>query len=248
MIYTPYIITTIGRSGSSLLCETLAKTGVMGEPLEYFNKGFPNGHPRINGTPHTLGYFFQIAEQTASSNGVFGFKTSWESFTNGFLPLLGDFRLLKLIRPFMFHLSRRDLVGQTISLHRSITTKVWAVKDDVQVDQHKKYAYDLKALEDTAERIFRLEQQWFGFYQRYGVRPEYLWYENIASHVEAVVDGMTRTVTGGIAEFDTVTKQRVMRDELTQEIRERLIAESTKLPRLVSRWEDFLQRRSNYVG
>jgi trehalose 2-sulfotransferase len=77
-----YLLCCIERTGSNLLAEALAGTGIAGQPVEYFN---PAGQQRpwmrgILGDSTLVDGFSKILAAGTTPNGVFGVKVHWSHF------------------------------------------------------------------------------------------------------------------------------------------------------------------------
>ena len=145
-----YLVCATERSGSTLLCELLAGTGVAGRPEEYFE--FLNASGRVR---QPREYFADAAdpsilellaparaaaagaspwaerlaaarERGTTPNGVFGAKMMWA--------YLGDFLAHgepeEQLGPLRWvHVERRDTLAQAISLWRAVQTAQWRAED-----------------------------------------------------------------------------------------------------------------------
>src|SRR5271156_6210986 len=74
-----YVICTAPRTGSSLLCAALWRTGIAGRPAEYFDVHAHNDehwqkHFAIRDNREYLG---KVVDAGTTDNGVFGFKLHW---------------------------------------------------------------------------------------------------------------------------------------------------------------------------
>jgi LPS sulfotransferase NodH len=69
-----YAICTSGRSGSNLLCQYLSSTGMLGNPLEYFNGSGRRllGYPEYPEDPAKQ--IDWILTEGATPNGIYGLK------------------------------------------------------------------------------------------------------------------------------------------------------------------------------
>jgi trehalose 2-sulfotransferase len=82
-----YIIYATQRSGSTLLCEALKNTGVVGRPAEYFTPSYILKHTEhwgvsLRNKEYWLGdaYLQRVYETGITPNGVFGLKLLWATF------------------------------------------------------------------------------------------------------------------------------------------------------------------------
>src|SRR5213596_585083 len=75
-----YIIASVQRSGTHLLCSILRSTGVAGSPAEYFlSKPGETWEARWS-APSRLPYIERVLEQNTTADGVFGTAVMWSYF------------------------------------------------------------------------------------------------------------------------------------------------------------------------
>ena len=146
-----YLVAATQRSGSTLLCRSLADTGVAGRAEEYFLCGppdafppgwtfwedglFAQGHDNLD----REGYLELVFELGTTTNGVFGAKLMWNNvpWVLDKLWQLPRFRgldraaTLQALFPnlHVVHLVRRDRVRQAVSWARAAQEGVWVVSD-----------------------------------------------------------------------------------------------------------------------
>ena len=150
-----YLVCATERSGSTLLCELLAATGVAGRPEEYFEFLSATGRARqpreyfpedadpsilellapldapLAPVPHRL-RLADALERGTTSNGVFGAKMMW-----AYLPdFLAHGEPEEQLGPLRWvHVERRDTLAQAISLWRAVQTAQWrAGERDAEVE------------------------------------------------------------------------------------------------------------------
>src|SRR5690348_4387329 len=75
-----YLVCGTPRSGSSLLCEALANTGVAGGPEEYFQPANEIIWKERWGVSTYVEYLAHTIEQCTTPNGAFGAKMMWGYF------------------------------------------------------------------------------------------------------------------------------------------------------------------------
>jgi LPS sulfotransferase NodH len=224
-----YAVCTSGRSGSNLLCQYLASTGLLGNPLEYFNAPARRmfGYPDYPDEPTRQ--IEHVLTMGATENGIFGLKvfpTQIDQLGNsvgwaGSLPNLA-FVLLK----------RRDVLGQAISNLRATQTRQWRSTMPPEglpaYDGHQIYAHLRGAVHDHA--------RWNMFFARNGVVPTRIWYEDMLDDAQAVVDKVAALF--GLAGRATIKREKIglgiQRDALNEEWRARFLAEFRNLDTLDS--------------
>jgi trehalose 2-sulfotransferase len=117
-----YAICTSGRSGSNLLCQYLSSTGVLGNPLEYFNGSSRRllGYPEYPDDPSRQ--IDWILTEGATPNGIYGLKV----FPAQVEQIEKSVRWTELLPGLRFVLlNRRDILGQALSAVRALQTEQW---------------------------------------------------------------------------------------------------------------------------
>lgn len=120
-----YIIGTVGRTGSSLLCDWLKSLKVLGTPHEYYTEGFPKRYAKEFHLPescsaHSMEYFqWIISRGHGDLNGI---KMDYWTWWN--LPFHVQKILVQTCRCFIW-LRRRDVIRQAVSLHVAAKTGSW---------------------------------------------------------------------------------------------------------------------------
>ena len=175
---TTYLICSTGRSGSTLLCDLMRRTTVMGVPHEYANLS-NHGQPliqRLNKTGGNSismeGYFDAIVRARTSANGVFGMK----AHPNQFLPLLKSgfirhyFSGLKYI-----HIQRRDLLAQAVSWNKASQTGKWTSLEQEKAEP----AFSFDGIEQAMAVIAGQNALWQHFFILNGIEPLQIVYEDL---------------------------------------------------------------------
>ena len=75
-----YVIASVQRSGTHLLCSILRSTGIAGSPEEYFLSKPGETWEKRWGTPSREAYVQHILRQNTAANGVFGAVVMWSYF------------------------------------------------------------------------------------------------------------------------------------------------------------------------
>ena len=144
-----YLVCATERSGSTLLCELLAGTGVAGRPEEFFEflsatgrvrqprEYFPDDadasilellpplEPPAPPVPHER-RLAEALERGRTPNGVWGSKMMW-AYLEDFLAHGDPERQLGPLR--WVHVERDDTLAQAISLWRAVQTAQWRAED-----------------------------------------------------------------------------------------------------------------------
>lgn len=230
------------RSGSSLLCEALANSGLVGQPFEYFNAVRMRSLASRWNAPDQAAYLGELFERTSTPNGVFGAKLAPHDLSlvlEGLRDLAGpgpsDAELLADAFPAARYvwITRADKVRQAISLERANQTGQWG---DIGVRLPLALArprFDRDAIEDRLRLIAEYETAWLERFAAAGVEPVRVAYEEVAADHEGsarrVLDELGIEVPG-----DLVFGPRRLRrqaDALNDRWAERFAYESARAAR-----------------
>lgn len=178
-----YVICAYPRTGSHLLAESLTSIGA-GTPREYLNPMTSRGDeifPRPGYLePDPIAYFQHIRREN-TVNGVFGVKIHY--------PQLAVFDdgpdvLMKLL-PGAKYLSvtRRRTIRQAVSYAKATQSGAW--RTDLRQRRRPRFNHlrILKHLLFVAQEV----EQWERFYERYGIKPLRLVYEDIDEDYDATM-------------------------------------------------------------
>ena len=219
-----YSISFTLRSGSTLLCQDL-RTARLGDPGEYFQ--FPVS-PILGGT--LAEHLAQMAESW--DTGFIGIKLNWYQMTEVITRLQAEgyaesvsFDLRDVFPNFHYlHILRKDKVGQTVSAWRAHESGTWHVPAGSDDDPGRP-PYDFAAIKTMLERIVVEEWLWHDCFERLGVSPLTIVYEEYvtdrAGHLDRIADylGVPRpTVPLG-------DRLQVMRDDWSEEIIGRFVSD-----------------------
>jgi len=208
-----YFVCATPRSGSTLLCKSIAATGVAGKPEEYFERLRHSGLPR-----EPRGYFDGIdaavlellpetrtgdpsetdldrelpryLEEGTTPNGVFGSKLMW-SYFGDLLARLGttpDRRAPEALTerfgpPRWIHVTRGDKVAQAVSLWKAVQTRAWNAAEEACAAP----VYDRRGIEYLRAQVSAHDRAWSDWFAANGVQPLHVEYETfIAAHEETV--------------------------------------------------------------
>ncbi len=118
-----FVVCSVPRSGSSLLCELLALTGLAGAPSEFFDHGLMNQFSAVWGTGTFGDYMAALLSKKTSPNGVFGVKTHHHQLEYALRHT--DF-IDALPNPRFIYIKRHDHLRQAVSWMRAEQTGLWA--------------------------------------------------------------------------------------------------------------------------
>jgi LPS sulfotransferase NodH len=196
-----YLLCGTPRTGSTLLCDLLASTGVAGRPESYFREpDEPAWAQRFglalvgDGAFDHRSYVHAVRRAGSTPNGVFAARVMWGSMPRIVekldtgpgarcdLDLLADaFGQLRLV-----HVKRADVVGQAVSWARAEQTGYWQEGD--RTSAHPRIDAD------HADRLVRTITEhnaaWSRWFQRQGVEPYVVMYEDVVADPGHAVQGL----------------------------------------------------------
>jgi trehalose 2-sulfotransferase len=169
-----YMICSMQRSGSSLLAHLMADTTLAGVPNEYLRQDLIAELKRRWGVDTFDEYLRELACRKTSPNGVFGLKAQWNQFA---LAIDGDPSELFPSLSFI-HLRREDRVRQAVSWVKAIQTGQW-----LSIGGHdlRRPEFDGERIAKIVRRIEEGEAAWEAVFERHGIEPLRLTYEELAA-------------------------------------------------------------------
>jgi trehalose 2-sulfotransferase len=187
-----YIVASSYRCGSTFLCTTLWKTGILGAPTEYLNIDpgnaaipAPNEPGRLMvrfGAKTPERYFTRLLQHRTGRNGIFGMKAHGHHFEAA---LAWCPSMLEILAPVTFiYINRRDKVAQAISMAKAMQTNAWISFDQVT---GKNTRYDPDFIEQCMNEIERQRLNWWRWFEANGVTPFVVTYEDMLADKDAVV-------------------------------------------------------------
>jgi len=219
----PYLVCSSTRSGSSVLCEMLSASGVLGRPDEYLQ--FPRGLTRLaerfgtrsaDGSIDMRAYLDALGRHRATANGVCGIKVHFFQLLK--VAHIAAVRELVLGAALVW-LRRRDTLGQAISLMMARRTgKFSAVEDAGDGEADPDLPFDQIALYQAWGGILVQDRCWEVFFAENGRAPLEVWYEDMLADPDAVGRAIAAHV-GAVpsAPFSLATVRRRRQDSATKE-------------------------------
>lgn len=217
------------RCGSTYLARLCASTGVLGGPKEYFA-----GLDRMrsaNSDPE--GHLRSWVERTSTPNGVYGLKV----FADQFHLVRRSRWATRLPNLHFVHIERQDVLGQAISLVRARQTQVF----ESNHQPRRQPAYSRRSIAAMLQTIALNQARWSCWFARNGIVPLRLTYEGIVSDpggaVASIADCVRVSTPAPVS-----PDMGIQRDALSEEWRERFLAESRDLSFLDILSEPLVQR------
>jgi trehalose 2-sulfotransferase len=209
---TSYIIYATHRTGSYLLCDALSNTKVAGRPTEFFSSrmalkcslawGVPLRVYDASSDVNTYSLsedYFRSMYATETSNGVFGVKIIWSTFSyclEQIRQLEGNAHLSTqelLQTAFPHHqslwITRRDKVRQAISWWRAVKTDTWQQLDiSPRSKAQRDLNFDFQDIERRRRFFVACERQMQLHFSELGIQPFTVVYEDfVTSYQETVL-------------------------------------------------------------
>jgi trehalose 2-sulfotransferase len=195
-----YVVCTIPRSGSNLLTDGLHATRRAGMPKQFF---LPKSERRygaelgLDPSADYPGYVRAIVETKKTRNEVFGFKLmSW--YLDDFINRLrntrafggaatDDLSMLRNAFPRLrfVHIVRRHKLRQALSTARALQTGLWKVQEGKTALREPQF--DAELIEQSLKEAERQEKIWHTFFQRIGVAPFRVEYEELCRNYQATI-------------------------------------------------------------
>jgi trehalose 2-sulfotransferase len=184
-----YMVCSVPRSGSSLLCELLAGTGIAGAPAEFLHPDKRAALSRRWGVETLDEYVRELLTRKTSPNGAFGIKAHWGQYQ----PAFGE-RDPRAVFPHasVVLITREDRLRQAISWVRALQTNRWADQDRPRVERSAEFDYE--HISRKLRRIDREEGFWQSLCERYGIAPHRVVYEELVADRDRVVRDVLEAV------------------------------------------------------
>jgi trehalose 2-sulfotransferase len=215
-----YVICTSGRSGSNLLCQYLSSTGMLGNPLEYFNGSGRRllGYPEYPDDPSRQ--IDWILTEGATPNGIYGLKI----FPAQVELIEKSIHWTELLPNLRFVLlKRRDILGQALSSVRAMQTEQWRSSMPARGSAIYDGAQIYERLQIAARDYARLDI----FFARRAIAPTIIVYEDLLADPQSAVDQVANLfgLRGQACTASERIDLKIQRDAITEEWRARFLAE-----------------------
>ena len=229
-----FMICSIPRSGSTLLCRGLWDTGLAGAPKEYFHHKHMEEFRDRWGFQDLAGYIENLKRFRTSTNGVFGFKIHYDQFDS-----VLKYSDIKQCFPAMHYIlvKRRDHLRQAISLSKAVQSKQWSIGDHSVADPK----YDPDDIRKRLEIIKQMEQDWEQFFRVREIEPYIVMYEDLAQKYPQVIKSVMIALGIEITETFEVPPSRLKKlsnAETEDWIKRFKSAEGNGLPQVLLRSDE----------
>jgi len=218
-----YLICSIPRTGSNLLCGLLSGTGVAGAPTELFHPDFMRMLQRRWDVHTTEEYIQQLLARKTSPNGVFGAKVHWGQYH----PLFGTTDPRDVLPdPKLIYITRRDHLRQAVSWVRALQTLRWHSNHAQQPE--RAVEFDAEHIPRKLGRISREEDAWRELFDRYAIEPHEVVYEDLVADQRATLVDVMRAIGVELPADYVVAQPPLARqaDDVSEQWMERYLAET----------------------
>jgi trehalose 2-sulfotransferase len=153
-----FVVCSLPRSGSSLLCDLLASTELAGAPTEFFDLNQMNEFKRLWDVQSFDAYMDALVARKTSPNGVFGVKAHYHQLVDAFRgrEIEAAFPNLHLV-----YIRRADRVRQAVSFARATQTEQWTSEHALPTDPPVYDADQIRGMIDWIEREEAAWERWF---------------------------------------------------------------------------------------
>jgi LPS sulfotransferase NodH len=188
-----YLIASVQRSGTHLLCSILRSSGIAGSPAEYFLSKPGETWEKRWGAPSRDAYVQDVLRQNAAANGVFGTVVMWSYFER-MLQMLQEIPPYKNLKgaqllaavfcaPKYIWMRRRNHVAQAVSWAIACQTGVWTQRAEEKSRPRAIPKFDFKVIDEWCKRIAAHDEGWANYFRENKIEPLVLFYEDVvASH------------------------------------------------------------------
>jgi len=195
---SPYLICSVQRSASWLLCHALQDTGGLGVPAEYFHRGDEQFWRGRWGATTEEAFLQALRERPVTANGAWGSKMMWNYFADALArlrawPHLGlpsdaaDPDVLAAAFPGVRYvwLRRDDKLRQAISLWRAAATGQYALTDGQKTAPPP--PFDPDAIGRLMQWVEEGESGWRRWFAAHSIAPLEIVYEDMTRRLTTVV-------------------------------------------------------------
>ena len=188
-----YIIASVQRSGTHLLCSILRSTGIAGAPEEHFLSKPGETWEKRWDAPSRVAYVQNVLRQNTAANGVFGTVVMWSYFER-MLEMLQEIPVYKNVngaqllaavfrKPKYIWMRRRNHVEQAVSWAMACQTGIWSQEAEKKSHPRAIPKFDFKVIDEWCSRITAHDDRWANYFRENQIEPLILFYEDVvASH------------------------------------------------------------------
>jgi LPS sulfotransferase NodH len=223
-----FFVCSTPRTGSTMLGNLLADTGLVGRAGEAFGEPFRRDVVPTLSRRTFDDYLVRESERRARGTGTLGYKLHWDQ-VELFLYLLGLRRGLRgatdaevvaavFPEPRYVFMTREDSLAQAVSWWRSITTGKWIDGETPSGEPR----FDPAGIGERLRRIEAHNQAWRHWFETNRVEPLWVTYEQLVADPTGEARRILEFVGVGVPEgFAIAPRTEVQADALNREWIER---------------------------
>jgi LPS sulfotransferase NodH/glycosyltransferase involved in cell wall biosynthesis len=175
-----YIVCSVPRSGSKLLCFGLRDTGLAGFPYEYFHHMMMPELMKRFRVDNMADYVRVLQQKRTGPNGVFGINAHYK---NNFQSAIVEpgIKLEDLFPNIKYvYIHRRDLLAQAISYSRAMQTQSWAtIEEEKSIPE-----FNYEHIKGCRDFLVQEERAWETYFEENRIDPYPLIYEDFAGNYQ----------------------------------------------------------------
>jgi trehalose 2-sulfotransferase len=239
-----YFLCCSPRTGSYLLAEALESTRIAGRPREFFDPNFDKRLLQSLGATEDREYLEKVLAIGTTPNGVFGVKLHWHQFEHLIAKLRliqgdgsSDLELLRRTFPDLhyIYLTRRDKVRQAVSYYRAVQTDVWRIRPNPDANANREQRplaalFDVESIDRYIALLSEHEARWRRHFERVGVVPMEVVYEDFPRAYESTVLAVLRNLGIPIPEGLIIAPPQLQKqaDEISEDWVNRYLERKSK--------------------
>jgi LPS sulfotransferase NodH len=226
------IICATPRSGTTLLCDLLAETGVTGVPNSFYRAesvaDFAAKLGVSDGPDVERRYLDAIVAEGSGSADLFSMRVMWPSVATmrGALGTLFPAAATDAERiaaafgtPLYLFVERKDKVAQAISRSKAEQSGLWHRAADGSVREqggaYRAPAYDRAAIAASIAETTAHEAEWHGWFARENIAPMELTYEELSADPAAAIRRLMLALGRDVSVADRVAPRTAKLADLT---------------------------------
>jgi trehalose 2-sulfotransferase len=222
LAYDALIICATPRSGTTLLCDLLAETGVTGAPNSFYRaESVAHFASRLSVAPgpdFERRYLDAIIAEGRRGTDLFSMRVMWPS-----LPEIGT-KLASLFphettdagrvaaafgTPLYLHVERQDKVAQAISRIKAEQSGLWHRAADGSVreqgGEYRAPEYDAARIRESIAETTDHVARWRSWFAREAIRPLELTYEDLSADPQGAIGTLMQALERDVSAARRVT-------------------------------------------